>query len=219
MLGITSKSDIEEKVGIDQFVMSCKDYASEQAKGAIESYMRFGSSLNFKTVYMPYENYYISSGWSIFKELYNKKLIYKGIAPLAYCPRCETVLSAQGPEVEYEDDDVPSIFVRFKIDKEKSKNARITLRDNTYLVIWTTTPWTLPSNMSIAINPKELYVIASSGTENYIFAKERFDSFAASTNMSLIIKAEFYGSELKDVYYRSPLEKYVPIQKRLVRVP
>ncbi len=217
LLGVTSKRDIEERIGVDQFVTSCKEYASGQAKGAIASYIRFGSSLDFKNVYLPYENYYINGGWFIFKELYGKKLIYKGLAPLAYCPRCETVLSAQGPEVEYEDTTDSSIYIRFRIDAQRSKEARIKLPPNSYLVIWTTTPWTLPSNMAIAVNPKDLYVIAGTGHEHYIVAKERLDSFASATNLNLAISSEFYGSDLKDIYFVSPLEKEVPIQKSFAK--
>jgi len=217
MLGITSKRDIEKRIGVDQFVTSCREYASGQAKGAIASYIRFGSSLDFKNVYMPYENYYISSGWFIFKELYNKKLIYKGLAPLAYCPRCETVLSAQGPEVEYEDTSDSSIYIRFKVDNQKSRGARIKLGTNTYLVVWTTTPWTLPSNMAIAVNPKELYVIAGTGHEHYIIAKERLDALASAANLNLVIGSEFYGSELEGIYFISPLEREVPMQKTFAK--
>jgi isoleucyl-tRNA synthetase len=217
MLGVTSKRDIEERIGIDRFVAECKAYAGGQAKGAIDSYIRFGSSLDFKNVYLPYENYYISNGWFIFKELYKKKLLYKGLAPLAYCPRCETVLSAQGPEVEYEDTTDSSLYIRFKVDLHRSKDAKIKLDANTYLVVWTTTPWTLPSNMAIAVNPKELYVIASTGHEHYIVAKERLEAFASATDLSLVISSEFYGSELERIYYISPLEKEVPIQKTFAR--
>jgi isoleucyl-tRNA synthetase len=217
LLQISSKRDIEERIGIDRFVMACRDYAKGQADGAIASYIRFGSSLDFKNVYMPYENYYISSGWFIFKEIYKKKLLYKGLAPLAYCPRCETVLSAQGPEVEYEDETDPSIFVRFKIDKKRSADARMEMKDNTYLVAWTTTPWTLPSNMAIAVNPKELYISVSSGGDHYIIAKERLDSFAQAADINVIVDSEFYGSELKGLYFISPLEKEIPIQRKYAK--
>ena len=164
---------------------------------------------------MPYENYYISKGWGIFKEINSKGLVYKDFAPLAYCPKDETVLSAQGPEVEYEDEDDISIFVRFRIDNQKSKKAKIRLKDNTYLVIWTTTPWTMPSNVAIAVNPKQLYVVIGTGEEHYIVAKERLDAFCAVTDMSAVVRAEFYGSELKGIYYTSPLENEFPAQKEL----
>ncbi len=217
LLGIKSKDEIEKNIGIDQFVASCREYATDQAKGAIASFLRFGSSLDFKNVYMPYDNYYISAGWGIFKEIHRKKLLYKGLAPLAYCPRCETVLSAQGPEVEYEDAIDASIFVKFKVDNAKSSSAKIKLPENTYLVVWTTTPWTLPSNIAIAANPKEIYIVMRSGNEHYILAKRRFDSFVETLNISAVLNAEFYGSELKDIYFTNPLEKIIPIQKRLAK--
>ncbi len=215
LLNVTSKQDIEKRIGVEEFIMACKDYAKEQSKGAIATYLRFGSSLDFSTVYMPYENYYMSKGWQIFKQINAKKLLYKGMSPLAYCPRCETVLSAQGPEVEYADETDSSIYVRFKVDNQRSKKAKIRLRDDTYLIVWTTTPWTLPSNIAIAVNPKEIYVVIGTGNEHYIVAKERLDDFAKAVDTNAVVRAEFYGSELKGVCFTSPLEKEVPMQKQL----
>lgn len=217
LLNVTSKRDIEERIGVEQFIMSCKDYAKAQSKGAIATYTRFASSLDFNTVYMPYENYYINKGWEIFKKISEKGLLYKDLAPLAYCPKDETVLSAQGPEVEYEDETDSSIFVRFKIDNKKSQKAKINIPENTYLIVWTTTPWTLPSNIAIAVNPKEIYVIMRSGKDHYILAKNRLDAFVEQANMSAVLNAEFYGSELKDVYFKSPLEKEIPMQQTLAQ--
>jgi isoleucyl-tRNA synthetase len=217
LLNVTAKSDIEQKIGVEQFIIACRDYIKNQSKKMISTYLRFGSSLDFKNPYMPYENYYIEKGWYIFKKMSDKGLVYKGLAPLAYCPRCETVLSAQGPEVEYEDITDTSMFVRFRIDKKKSKNAKLEIPDNTYLVAWTTTPWTLPSNMAIAVNPKKRYVIVGAEDSNYVIAKDRLDEFSRNANLNTIIKAEFYGSELKDVYFISPLEKEVPMQKQFAK--
>ncbi|MDE1871237.1 MAG: isoleucine--tRNA ligase [Candidatus Micrarchaeota archaeon] len=215
LLNVNSKSDIESRLGVEKFVMACKDYAKEQSKGAISTYLRFGSSLDFNSVYMPYENYYISKGWGIFKEISRKGLLYKDLTPLAYCPKDETVLSAQGPEVEYEDETDASIFVRFKVDVKRSRKAKIRLPDNTYLLVWTTTPWTLPSNVAIAVNPKELYVVMRSGATHYIMAKERLDAFVEQANINAVLNAEFYGSELEGIYFTSPLENEVPKQKEL----
>ena len=211
LLKTTSKDDIEKKIGIENFVKACRDYAKEQAKGAISTYQRFASSLDFKSVYLPYENYYISKGWWFLKEMHSKGLLYKDLEPLAYCPRCETVLSTQGPEVEYADVTDSSIFVKFKVDTTKS--SKLKLQEHTYLIVWTTTPWTLPSNIAIAVNPKELYVNVRVHRDNYIVAKDRLESFASSINASPVITEEFYGSELEGTSYTSPLEKEVPIQK------
>ena len=143
--------------------------------------------------------------------MYNRGLIYKDVQGLAYCPKDETVLSAQGPEVEYSDATDPSIFVAFKV----VDSANANLPENSYLVIWTTTPWTLPSNLAIAANPEHRYVIAKMGERNYIVAKERFDAFTASVSADAIVIGDFYGRELKDVKYISPLESEVPRQKEL----
>ena len=211
-LNIQSKHDIEDRVGVEVFVKACKDYAEEQVNGAIITFQRFGSSLDFKHVYLPYEDYYINKGWQLFKEMHNKHLLYKGHQPLAYCPRCETFLSAQGPEVEYADETDRSIFVKFKI--EESKSSHIQFEKDTYLAIWTTTPWTLPANMAIAVNPKEMYVSAIINGENYVVAKARLDEFAARLDSSSIIKKEFYGSELEGTHFSSPLQAEVPMQKK-----
>lgn len=211
-LGVTHKMDIETKIGIGPFVNACKDFANEQIKRMVYDYTRFGSSLDFEHAYLPYEKYYIEKGWQIFKRIYAKGLVYSDLQGLAYCPKDETVLSAQGPEVEYSDSSDPSILVAFKV-----ASSKLNLPDNTYFVIWTTTPWTLPSNMAIAVSPGERYVSVRMGERNYIVAKARFDSFAAALGANAIITNEFSGSELKDSKYISPLEEKVPRQKELRR--
>ncbi len=210
-LNLKSKYEIEHDVGVEKFVDACKAYADEQVEKAIHILKRFGVSLDYENVYIPHRNEYISRGWGIFKKMYERGLLYKDGQPLAYCPHCETTLSAQGPEVEYEDENDPSVFIRFKIDA--SKDSKISLREGSYLVIWTTTPWTLPSNMAIAVNPKAIYVNARFGEENYIVAKERLDDLARALGSSSIIESEFYGGELEGTYYISPLEEKVPKQK------
>ncbi|MHB1830093.1 MAG: isoleucine--tRNA ligase [Candidatus Micrarchaeaceae archaeon] len=210
-LGITSKADIEDRMGIEAFINACREFAKEQAKGMISDYTRFGSSLDFEHAYVPYEHYYINAGWGIFKKMYEKGLIYKDVQGLAYCPKDETVLSAQGPEVEYADATDPSIFVAFRT----AGHGKASLPVNSYLVIWTTTPWTLPSNLAIAANPEQMYVIAKCGDKNYIVAKERLDAFTAAIGTDAIVTAEMHGRELKDVKYISPLEGEVPRQKEL----
>ncbi|MDE1832994.1 MAG: isoleucine--tRNA ligase [Candidatus Micrarchaeota archaeon] len=214
-LGINNKGEIESRIGIENFINACKDYANEQAKGAISAFRRFGSSLDFDTVYIPYRNEYIEKGWKIFKAMHDKHLLYRELQPLSYCKRCETVLSAQGPELEYENQTDPSIFVKFRV--ASTANAKVELNGNAYLVIWTTTPWTLPANVAIAVNPEQLYVLTVGEGEDYVVAKERLDQFAAATNTNLVIKKEFYGSELIGTLYTSPLAEQIPKQKALAK--
>lgn len=212
-----SKADIEQRIGIDAFVSACKEYAKEQSVSAIATFKRFGSSLDFENVYMPYDTSYISKGWFIFKEMYSKGLLYRELQPLSYCPRCETVLSAQGPEVEYADETDPSIFVTFKVDNQKSRSAKVKFEDDTYFVVWTTTPWTLPANVAIAANPKEVYVCVASEGKNYILTKSRLDAFTEATGISNVLTSEFYGSELEGVRFLSPLKNEIPMQSEIAK--
>ena len=214
-LGVINKGEIEGRIGIENFINACKEYADEQAKGAISAFKRFGSSLDFDTVYIPYRNEYIEKGWGIFKAMHAKHLLYKELQPLSYCKRCETVLSAQGPEVEYEDNTDASIFVKFKV--ASTKAAKVDLGPDAHLVIWTTTPWTLPANMAIAVNPEHLYVLATGEGIDYVVAKERMDQFAGNINANLIVKKEFYGSEIVGATYTSPLAEQIPKQKALAK--
>jgi len=212
-MGLKSKEEIE-RIGIGTFVKACMDYVDKEINGSIEMLKRLGVFMDFKSTYMPHKSAYMSKSWGVFKTIYDKKLVYKGLKPMAYCPHCETVLSTQGPEVEYSDETDSSVFVRFKLDPKTSK---ISFSGDTYLVVWTTTPWTLPANMAIAANPKAIYVVASIDGSDYIIAKDRLDVFTEAAGKSTIVKSEFYGSELIGTRYSSPLAKYVPIQKKFAK--
>ncbi len=209
-LNLASKDEIETKVGVANFVKACKDYVDKEMAGSIELLKRFGVTMDWDTYYVPYKSAYISKGWEIFKKMHDKGLLYKDLKPMAYCARCGTVLSTQGPEVEYADEKDNSIFVRYKV----RSSPKLKLPENTYLVIWTTTPWTLPAHMAIAVNPNVEYVVAEVEGFNYIVAKERLDVFTNEIGKSNIVRSDFMGSELEGTLYSSPLEGKVPTQKR-----
>jgi isoleucyl-tRNA synthetase len=209
-LGIKSKNDIESKIGVEEFIRQCKNFAEEQMKEATKMYIRYGYSANFNETYIPLKNAYMSKGWMILKKLHKKNLIYSDMQALAFCPQCGTVLSSQGPEIEYSDETDASIFVKFPV----LRSAKLQLGKNAFLVVWTTTPWTLPANMAIAANPKARYVVVESNGENYVIAKERLDAFVEATNLNVIIKNEFYGSELGGLQYSNPLENKIPMQNK-----
>ncbi len=210
-LNLASKKDIQERIGVANFIDKCKSFADEQVKLATGTFLRYGSSMDFKDMYVPHRKEYMERSWAIFKKIYDKKLVYEGREPLAYCPHCETVLS-QGPEIEYSMENDPSIFIKFKV---KEGTSNVSLPDNTYLVVWTTTPWTLVSNVAIAVNPKELYVVAGTGSENFIIAKSRLDEFASATGINLVVAGEFYGSELEGTQYLGLFGNDVPAQSRI----
>jgi len=210
-LDLKTKSDIESVIGIEKFIQECKNFTDEQLENAIKTYRRFGSSLDFDDFYLPYRTNYMNKGWNILKEIYKKGLLYKDLKSLAYCPHCETVFSSQGPEIEYNNDQDPSLYIRFKVNTKKK--SKLKFDDNTYFIIWTTTPWTIPANMAIAANPEVIYVLAKVNENRYIIAKERLDDFASAIGESAVVNSEFYGTELAGTYYTHPLEERIPVQK------
>ncbi|EQD36957.1 Isoleucyl-tRNA synthetase 2 [mine drainage metagenome] len=212
-LGLTSKRDIESKVGVAEFIAKCISTYKNFMKAQVNDAMRFGAWLDFENAYIPATPEYMDKALFIFKKIYEKNLVYKDVRVMPYCLHCGTVL-AKGPEVEEEVDTDPSFYVLFKVDWNRSK-AGIELDDNTYLLIWTTTPWTLPGNMAIAANPRAMYVRARVADRNIIIAKDRIDALAKQFNISFTVINEFYGSELSGVYYINPLEDLVPKQKEM----
>ncbi len=208
-LNLKSKADIEA-LGIERFVKECRLHVQENIKKAVGVLDRLGSSLDFTDMYIPYENSYMERGWHALSEMHERGLLYKGQKVLAYCPHCETAFSSQGPEIEYADDTDTAIYVAFKA---AAAGSALKLDDETYLVVWTTTPWTIPANMAIAVNPDALYVVARSGSRGYIVAKERMATFAAQTGDNLVAVKEFYGRELEGTHYVHMLEGKMPMHK------
>ena len=196
-------------------VKQCRAYV-EAGIGRMDSdFERFGITLDFAHPYIPFNKQYIETGWSIFKQISDRGLLYRDTKATLYCPHCQTSVSQGTMEAEYMQDNDPSIAVPFKVIKNDSK-ARISLPDGDYsLLIWTTTPWTLPANVAIAVNPKELYVLAKFGDKNLIVAKKRLDGTAAMLDESPVVLEEFYGSELEGMAYANPLEENSPKQKEL----
>ncbi len=213
-LGFKSKADIES-FGVGKFVGECRRLSDDNIRRGIINYERFGVSLNFEDMYLPYKNEYIEKGWSILKEMHDKDLLYKGLRVLAYCPHCETAVSSQGPEIEYGNDTDSSIMVAFGVDTKKPSKLKID--DNTYLVIWTTTPWTIPSNIAIAANPEAVYVAARVRGKTYIVAKDRLSSFSNELDESVIVTSEFYGSELEGTHYIHVLAEKIPLQSSFAK--
>ncbi len=214
ILGVNSKKEIESKIGVENFVKKCREYV-DSFKGRMENdFYRFGISLDFSDPYLPYKNEYMNTEWGIFKKIDDKGLLYRGKKTTAFCTRCGTALAQGSMEVTYEDTDDPSIYVTFKAVK-KSPKSKIEVDDNTYLLVWTTTPWTIPANVAVAVHPEELYVLVETGGRSMIVAKQRLDTVVSAIDQSATVKAEFYGSELAGLKYLSPLEDKVPMQKEM----
>ncbi|MFQ5675667.1 MAG: isoleucine--tRNA ligase [bacterium] len=161
-LGFTSKEEIE-KYGIDKFNKKCRESVWKYKREWDELTRRIGFWVDLEHPYITYENDYIESIWWILSELWKKELIYRGHKIVPYCPRCETPLSSHEVSLGYKDVEDPSVFVRMRLAGE----------ENTAFLVWTTTPWTLISNVALALHPDIKYVKVKSSDEFLILAEAR----------------------------------------------
>jgi len=193
-LGLKSKKEIE-KYGIAKFNKKCKESVWEYKQDWEKLTERIGFWLDMENPYITYENDYIETIWWILKQIYKKGLIYQDYKVVPYCPRCQTSLSSHEVALGYKKVKEPAIYVRFKIKNLKFKN--------TYLLVWTTTPWTLPGNVALAVNPNINYVEAYlDSNESYILAKDRLDYLKNKFNIKNIdIKRKIKGQDLVGLEY------------------
>ena len=159
-LGIKSKREIEEKIGIAKFNEACFAETSKIASEWEEVIDRIGRWVEFKNAYKTMDKDYMESVWWAFSELYKKGLIYEDVRVSLYCPRCSTPLSnfEIAMDNSYEMDSDPSVYVKMKVKGE----------DSTYFLVWTTTPWTLPANVALAVKGDIEYVYVENKGIKYI---------------------------------------------------
>jgi len=150
MLGINGKPQIEE-YGVEPFIKKCKESVWKYKDEWEQMSERVGFWADMEHPYVTYDNDYIESEWWALKTMWEKGMLYKGHKIVPYCPRCGTSLSSHEVAQGYKNVKETSVFVRFAVEGQK----------NTYFAAWTTTPWTLPSNVGLCVNPKEEYVLLS----------------------------------------------------------
>ena len=192
------------EVGIPAFREKCKEYALKYVDIQRESFKRLGVRGDFSHPYLTLDWSYEGTQIKVFGDMVEKGYIYKGHKPVYWCSDCETALAEA--EVEYGEKKSPSIYVKFKVVDGKDKLDT----DNTYVVIWTTTPWTLPANVAISLNPDFDYVliegIHKEKKEKYVLAKELVDECFENWKIEKgqVIK-EFKGQELEYVECQNPI--------------
>jgi isoleucyl-tRNA synthetase len=194
-LGLTSKKDIEA-YGVAAFNKECKDSVFTYIKEWENFSDRIGYWVNKKDAYYTFDTNYIESLWHIFATVHNKGLMYKDFKVLPWCPRCGTALSSHelaqpGAYVDVKD---LSVFAKFKVIEQ----------ENTFIVAWTTTPWTLPGNVGLAVGEDIDYVAAQKEDEILIVAKERLEVLGEGYS---VVK-EMKGKDLLDLSYE-PLYPYL----------
>lgn len=190
-LGISGKPQIED-YGIEDFVKKCKDSVFTYQSEWEEMSDRVGFWADMNNPYVTYHNDYIESVWWALKQIWDKKLLYKGHKIMPYCPRCGTSLSSHEVAQGYKDVKENSLIAKF----------RVKGMENEYLLAWTTTPWTLPANVGLCVNPSETYVKIETEGEKYILAKALLDSVIKTeyTILSECIGTELCGTEYEPLY-------------------
>ncbi|OGZ32882.1 MAG: hypothetical protein A2V69_00715 [Candidatus Portnoybacteria bacterium RBG_13_40_8] len=158
-LGLKSKKEIED-YGIDKFNKKCKESVWKYKEEWEKMTERIGFWIDMEHPYITYENSYIESLWWIIKQAHERGLLYKGHKVVPQCPRCGTGLSSHEVAQGYKNIEEDSVYVKLKL-KTKQKIKNLDIDDNTYILAWTTTPWTLPGNIALAVGENIDYVVLS----------------------------------------------------------
>ena len=203
-LGIKSKKDIERHVGVERFMEECKKLAEGNEKVWLRIYKRLGAWRGWLKPYMTFKRYYLESAWWTIKRVYENGMLVLGEKPVFWCPHCETTLAGYEVTDSYAEVEDYSIYVKFPIEGRK----------NEYILIWTTTPWTLPANVAIAVHPEESYVKVRVGKDILIMAEKRLESVVNETKIEEYeVIEKMKGRELAGMRYKPVLD--IPIQKDL----
>jgi len=236
-LGLASKREVED-YGIEEFNRRCRESVFRYVKNWEAMTERAGVWLDMDQAYVTYENKYIETGWWIFKNLWDRNLIYEGYKVTPHCPRCVTSLSSHEVALGYKEDTPdPSIYVRFPLRDGQDQASVSTLvrlgydraadkwnGDPPALLIWTTTPWTLTANTAATISPKQEYVLVQAPedrpTERLIVARglqqqvlgdgwQEIASLCGGDMAGLSYQPPYVGSELADHVHRLYLADFV----------
>lgn len=202
-LGFTNKQQIED-YGVDKFNELCRKSVFTYIQEWEKLTDRIAFWVDLETAYVTYENEYIESVWWILKSFWEKDLLFKGYKIVPYCPRCGTPLSDHEVALGYDEAVDPSVFVRFPlVDKP-----------DTSLLVWTTTPWTLPSNVAVAAHADVDYVTVERDnegtTEKLILAKNLVEKVFRGEEVKIV--DTFKGKKLKGMKYQ-PLYTFMPVDK------
>jgi isoleucyl-tRNA synthetase len=203
-IGIKTKKEIEA-LGIDKFVNSCKQFALENLKVATDQFKNLGVWMDWDSPYKTLDSSYIESVWWLVKRAEERRLLGRGKKIVHWCPRCETVLAGYEATDEYRAVEEDSIFVKFRLEG----------REGDYIMIWTTTPWTLPANVAVMVHPDFMYARVRVGGETFIVAEGRTGEVFKDLGMPYEILETMPGSDLKGLRYFAPLSEEVPKQSEL----
>ena len=199
-LGISGKFEIETEVGVEEFNRRCRESVHRYVEEWVGFSERMAFWQDYGDAYWTLTSDYIQSVWWALGRMWDQGLVYKGFRVAPYCPRCATPLSSHELAQGYIDGvPDPSVFVKFALREEP----------NTYLLAWTTTPWTLPGNVALAVNPEATYVRVVQEGARLILAEARLSAVEGAYE----IEARFPGADLVGLDYE-PLYPYLPPEQR-----
>lgn len=202
-LGVKSKKDIEQVIGIGRFIEECRRWAMKHVELMGKQFERLGVWMDWDEPYLTITNDYIESAWWTLKRAHERGLMRRDLRVIQWCPRCETALAEHEVRGEYRDVRDPSLFARFKL----------IYTTNEYLLVWTTTPWTIPANLAVCVHPEFNYAKVAVGDDIYIFAEALVSKVMDElgvTNYRVVDLIK--GRELEGLRYEHPLLEEVPKQ-------
>lgn len=198
-IGSTNKKDIE-KYGVQTFIDRCTTFATRYIDQMNDEFKNLGVWMDWKNPYVALSDDYIASIWASFKAADEKGLLYQGKYPVHVCTRCQTAVAFN--EIEYGKQKDTSIFVKFAVTGKK----------NTFFIIWTTTPWTLPANTGIMVHPDVVYqeVVTAEG-EHWILAEPLVGKLMTRLERGFTVEKTYTGKQLEGWTYTSPLASAIRV--------
>lgn len=204
--GLPIEQQVIKKLGLNRHAVSvlefrakCKEYAQEYVGIQKEQFKRLGIRGDWDHPYLTLQQEYEAEQIGVFGEMAKKGYIYKGLKPVYWCPTCETALAEA--EIDYADKKSSAIFVKFPVKDDKG----LFNKENCHLVIWTTTPWTIPANLAISVHPEFTYVLVKMEDDYLVVAKELLPALKQLWGSDLEEEKSFTGKQLEGVICKHPL--------------
>jgi isoleucyl-tRNA synthetase len=206
-MGIEDKNEIGDSVSAQKFIEECRRRATSAKEEWQEQMEDLAVWQDFEDPYMTYDNSYVESAWWLLKKTEEQGLLYEGRKPIHWCPRCQTSLSGYEVTDEYRDIEDIAVFAKFPLENREEK-----------LVIWTTTPWTIPSNMAVFTHPDYQYAVVEADGEKLIIAEQLVPKVMEKAGVEqdeYEVKRTMIGSDLKGLKYETPFLEDIPRQQKL----
>jgi isoleucyl-tRNA synthetase len=199
--GLKNKQEIQE-LGVDKFIEECKEWALKHVGIMTDQFKELGVWMDWDEPYMTLNDEYIEAAWWTIKKAHQKDLLLKDLRVVTWCPRCETALAEA--EIEYQDRSDLSIYVKFPVVD----------REDEYVLIWTTTPWTLIGNLAVMVHPDYEYVRAKTDEGVLILAAELVHILKDQFGLDYEVIERIPGRGLEGLKYRNPLSEFIDLKSQ-----